>query len=88
MTERRTYDLTPEEAARLDRLHYREGHAFGFWKDVAAIRGLDYRTILADGMVRYRFTALPLGWDRAWCYPHPIKCRMTVAETMAAAGRR
>ena len=93
MTKRQTYDLTPEEVTRLEKLRHelREGHAFSFWKGVASARGLDYTTILAAwerGFVqRHRFTALPMGWKRAWCYPEPLKCRMTAAEAMAAAGR-
>lgn len=93
MTKRQTYELTPEEEFRLDKLAYefRDGHAFKFWKDVAAARGLDYRTILAAWergfLVRNRFTALPLGRTRAWCHPIPLKCPMTAAEAMAAAGR-
>src|ERR1700722_6273551 len=71
MAKRQTYELTPAETDRFEklRLEYREGYAINFWKDVADDRGLEPGTVLAliqRGVLwPYKFTGLPKGWRRA-----------------------
>lgn len=45
--------------------------AWGFWRRVASVRGLDPATLISNGST---FTALPLNHGKAWCFPIPLKC--------------
>lgn len=77
---RRTYRLTPHEAAELAVLSPKRGHwpaangVFQFWRSVAAARGLDPATMIGCPNDRQAFTALPLGHGVHWCWPMPLKC--------------
>ena len=76
---RNKYELTDEELAELKALRddytdeERGLDAWGFWFKVCKTRGLDSATAIA-GHVRGQFSALPLGHNRHWCYPSPLKC--------------
>jgi hypothetical protein len=73
---RESFLSTPEEYKEYRHLKDEEGVAFEFWGRVALSRGLDYQTIIfEDETVGYfRFTALPLGHNKDWCWPMPLKC--------------
>lgn len=48
-----------------------------FWAQVAASRGLEYRTLLTDGEScgRMILSGFPQGYDGPWCAPWPLKCK-------------
>lgn len=74
---RKTYELTIEECEDLERLRRDvPGVAFTFWRKAAARRDLDYKTILGHaGGIRSKFTALPMGHGKHWCWPIPLACK-------------
>lgn len=69
---RDSYALTDEEFTRFKRIHPEPGEAFKFWRGVAAARGLDAASILAEGRI---FTGLPLGHKKNWCHPWRSICK-------------
>lgn len=73
MTEplRRKFTLSDTEQRQFGRLRPMEGEAFRFWEQVAQARGLDPDSILSNCE---SFTALPLGHNKDWCFPIPLKC--------------
>lgn len=72
---RQPYYLTAEEIKRFEQLRAIEDAAVWFWKGVAIDRGLDPGSLLHDMQLRpQRFTALPAGHGKAWCFPWPLKC--------------
>ena len=71
---RKSYHLTPEERRKFKRLKPVEDVAYEFWQEVAWARGLDYETILTTLNDPCRFSALPLGHGKDWCWPIALKC--------------
>jgi hypothetical protein len=71
--ERRRFELTPEEIDRFEQIRYDiEGEAIEFWGTVATARGLDYRTIIGTAGFPHRFSGLPKGHGKHWCWPSPL----------------
>lgn len=62
--------FTPMENEEFNKLSYGSRltatRVWDFWKDVAANRDLDYKSL--NGM-----TALPLDHGKHWCWPSPLK---------------
>lgn len=78
---RQTYKLTAEETecfyAMARSTWKREGFMFKFWQDVAAARGLDYRTMIGNEVHPGKpvtFSALPCNHGKGchWCWPEPL----------------
>jgi len=77
---REQYYLTPIELSRFYRIRPFQNEALGFWSWVARSRGLDPKTVISEstgqpGARQIRFTALPLGHGKEWCFPLPLKCK-------------
>lgn len=72
---RKTYDLTAEETAEFRRLRDFPGVGLAFWRRVAATRGLDPETVITVGREPLKFTALPVGHGKWWCWPSALECR-------------
>lgn len=70
---RNSYALTDKEAKKFRSLPPEEGHAWAFWGDVAHSRGLDPYSIIGDTRDGTKFTAMPYGHGKDWCFPLPIK---------------
>lgn len=70
---RQTFQLTDLEKKQFVKLRREPfpGEAWRFWKAVAARRELDPASLITRGDY---FTALPLGHNKAWCFPIPLKC--------------
>ena len=69
---RKTYELLPNEYAQFKRLQPIPGEAVSFWKRMAWIRKLDPETVISSST---KFTALPLGHGKHWCFPVPLLCK-------------
>lgn len=69
---RQTYKLNDIEYKQFRRLKPFQHEAVNFWKKVAHVRGLDPATVISQAP---SFTALPLGHNRHWCFPVPLKCK-------------
>jgi hypothetical protein len=73
---REQYHLTPIELRKFNRIPPFQNEALGFWSWVARSRGLDPETVISESnSQQVRFTALPIGHGKAWCYPMPLKCK-------------
>jgi hypothetical protein len=78
---RKFYHFTPDEVDKFNDIVWQQcrgqfkGDAFAFWREAAANRGIDYRTIISKPDRSYEFTALPMGHNRHWCHPMSLKCR-------------
>ena len=72
MTIRNEFTLTSFEQRWFDRLPPIEGAAVVFWKKAAFDRGLDPASVISNG---YKFTALPEGHGKHWCFPSPLQCK-------------
>lgn len=71
---RETYELTAEEVSQLENLRGWPGVAFDFWRKVATRLGVDPKTIIHDFIDRRKFTGLPAGHGKWWCFPIPLEC--------------
>jgi hypothetical protein len=71
---RKTYELTPQEASELRSLREVPGEAFKFWKRVAERCVVDPSTIIGITNNRSKFTALPFGHGKWWCWPSALEC--------------
>lgn len=77
---RESYVLTKEERREFLSLPknnpFSAPEAWNFWDKVARRLSVDVFSILTDetSMGYVRFTALPLGHDKQWCYPYTLKC--------------
>ena len=72
------FKLTNDERYRFRRLKSTptSSNAFPFWEEVAKARGFDPKSIMwTDG----ELSALPLGHNKWWCYPVPLKCKVDPA---------
>lgn len=83
--ERKFYELTAEELAEFPAcrraLNGMIGyglltgeHVWTFWKRIARVRGLDYRSIIGVPDSPQRFSALPLDHGKHWCWPMTLQC--------------
>ena len=73
---REQYHLTPVELNRFYRIRPFQNEALGFWSWVARSRGLDPKTVISESTgQQVRFTALPIGHGKSWCFPLPLKCK-------------
>jgi hypothetical protein len=83
---RKSFTLTDAERIRFAAICRaawpREGYAAGFWREVAAARGLDPATVIGNVDNPSTFTALP--WDHGmwWCWPHPLRIGRQSLELM------
>jgi hypothetical protein len=68
---RQTFELSVVEKRQFARLKPVQGEALAFWGHAAYIRGMDPDTVLSDGG---KFSALPMGHNKWWCYPSKLKC--------------
>ena len=71
---RQTHKLSHAEWRQVKALPPVQGVALEWWRLKALSVGLDSSTLLMcdDG---WRFTGLPLGHGKHWCYPIELKCR-------------
>lgn len=76
IVERKTYNLTTQEMRDLFQIRTGQNaeKVWDFWREIAESRGLDYQSIIGSETVQGAFTALPLGHNKHWCYPIPLKC--------------
>jgi hypothetical protein len=73
---RNSYSLTDKETKKFSALPQEEGHAWEFWATVARQRGLDPYSIIGDAEGDgTRFSAMPYGHGKDWCWPMPLKCQ-------------
>lgn len=80
---RKVYELTPQEALELKHLRDAPCVAFEFWRKVAARLDVDPETILAHPCGdRSKFTALPFGHGKWWCWPSPLECKPPDVQVM------
>ncbi len=77
---RKTYYLNSSEINRFYRLRPVQGEAWDFWKTVALVRGLDYKSIIGDTENKHKFTALAMNHKKQWCYPWALKCSQPPIE--------
>lgn len=70
---RQTFQLNEIEKKQFARLRREPfpGVAWRFWRSVADRRGVDSKSLISRGEY---FTALPIGHNKAWCFPIPLKC--------------
>jgi len=73
MVERSTHQLSVENIRELKALRPQSQVAFDFWRRLCAKLGLDSKTVIT--YPNYRFSALPLGHDKHWCWPHALGCK-------------
>jgi hypothetical protein len=66
------FELSFAEVRERQRLLPNPGVLIEFWAKVANARSVDRKTIISEGI---KFSALPLGHDKHWCWPIPLKCK-------------
>lgn len=76
-TERVEITLSSQERDSFNDIRPVEGAARTFWRAIAHERGLDPASVM---QWRGRFSGLPAGHDRHWCYPLPLQCRLRPGE--------
>ena len=71
---RKAFKLNHAEWRQVRALPPVQGIALQWWHNKAISLGLDPKTLLMcdDG---WRFTGLPLGHGKHWCWPIDLKCR-------------
>jgi hypothetical protein len=75
---RKIFELTSEEIGQWKRLPSSFNQADGsaalkFWAQVADSRGLDPKSLLGTDRAS-KFSGLPKGHSKHWCYPVSLKC--------------
>ena len=75
---REHHTLTAEEERAFRRLPPEPEVAIEFWGGVAHRRGLDYTTLIT---VAPKFSGMPYGHNRPWCWPMKLKCKRRVKYT-------
>jgi hypothetical protein len=75
---REHHSLTAQEMGQFKWLKPEPGEAIEFWGGVAHRRGLDYTTLITEAP---KFSGLPYGHGKDWCFPIRLKCKKRVKFT-------
>ena len=76
--ERGDYEMNIGEWDAFHRIQPVADAAWEFWRSLGRRYGFDYRTVMSsrvDGYASRKFTALPLGHTKHWCWPMELKCK-------------